>query len=82
MKIAEKTFLKNRIEVALDSIRPYLETDGGNIEVIDITEDMTVKVRLLGNCEFCPMSFMTMKAGIEEALKKAIPEILKVETVK
>ena len=73
--------LKNRVEISLNSIRPYLETDGGNIEVVEITEDMIVKVKLIGNCESCPMSFMTMKAGIEEAIKKAIPEIQKVEAV-
>jgi Fe-S cluster biogenesis protein NfuA len=61
------------IEAALDTLRPYLETDGGNIEVVEYTSDKVVKVRLLGNCETCPMSFMTMKAGVEETLKKVVP---------
>lgn len=69
-----------RVEAALDSIRPYLKADGGNIEVVDITEDKVLKVRLLGNCESCPMSFMTMKAGVEEAIKKHVPEITALET--
>jgi len=73
--------LKSQVEEALDTIRPYLKADGGNIEIVDITEDMVLKVRLLGNCESCPMSFMTMKAGVEEAIKKHVPEILSLETV-
>lgn len=64
-----------QIEASLDTLRPYLIADGGNIEVVEVTDEMMVKVKLLGNCESCPMSFMTMKAGVEEALKKAIPEI-------
>ena len=71
----------HRVEESLDSIRPYLETDGGNIEVLEITEDMTVKLKLLGNCGDCPMSEMTMTAGVEEAIKRAVPEITKVEAV-
>lgn len=63
------------IETALDTLRPYLETDGGNIEVVEFTEDKLVKVRLLGNCVTCPMSFMTMKAGVEETLRKVIPDL-------
>lgn len=73
--------LKSRVEEALETIRPYLKADGGNIEVVDITAEMVLKVRLLGNCESCPMSFMTMKAGVEEAIKKHVPEILSLETV-
>lgn len=69
------------MEASINSIRPYLETDGGNIEVIEITDDMIVKLRLLGNCEDCPMSEMTMTAGVEEAIKKAVPEIVGVEAV-
>jgi Fe-S cluster biogenesis protein NfuA len=71
----------DQIETALDSIRPYLEADGGNVKVIDLTEDMVLKLELLGACSSCPMSTMTLKAGVEEAIKKAIPEILKVEAV-
>jgi len=73
--------LLQRVEDSINSIRPYLVTDGGNIEVLEITDDMTVKLRLLGNCEDCPMSEMTMTAGVEEAIKRAVPEIMKVEAV-
>lgn len=70
-----------RIEQALDLIRPYLETDGGNVKVLEITPDMIVKLELLGACGSCPMSTMTLKAGVEEAIKKAVPEIKGVEAI-
>lgn len=72
---------KDKIEEALDTIRPYLEADGGNVRVVELKEDMILKLELLGNCGSCPMSTMTLKAGIEEAIKKAIPEINKVVAV-
>ena len=72
---------REKIEEALDSIRPYLEADGGNVRVIELTEEMVLKLELLGNCGTCPMSTMTLKAGVEEAIKKAIPEIKKVEAI-
>ncbi len=70
-----------RIEAALESIRPFLIEDGGNIEVVEVTKDLDVKVRLLGSCETCPMSASTMKTGVEEAIKKAIPEVRQVIAV-
>ena len=70
-----------RVEVALDSIRPYLETDGGNVSIAEITPDNVVKLQLLGSCGSCPMSIMTLKAGIEQAIKKAVPEITAVEAL-
>ena len=70
-----------RSEKALDTLRPYLIDDGGNIEVVDLTDDGVLQVRLLGNCESCPMSFMTMKAGVEESLKAAVPEVKSVEAI-
>ncbi len=73
--------LLQRVELALDSIRPYLEADGGNVSVEEITADKVVRLRLLGACGSCPMSIMTLKAGIEEAVKKAVPEIMGVEAV-
>lgn len=73
--------LLQRVELALDSIRPYLEADGGNVSVEEITSERVVKLRLLGACGSCPMSIMTLKAGIEEAIKKAVPEIVSVEAV-
>lgn len=73
--------MKNKIETALDSIRPYLEADGGNVRVVDLDENMVLKIEMLGNCGSCPMSTMTLKAGVEEAIKRAIPEITKVEAI-
>lgn len=67
--------LVDKVEIALDSIRPYLEADGGNVRIINITEEKIVKLELLGTCGTCPMSAMTLKAGVEEAIKKAVPEI-------
>lgn len=73
--------LLNRVESALDTIRPYLETDGGNVSIEEITPENVVKLRLLGSCGSCPMSIMTLKAGIEQAIKRAVPEIVSVEAV-
>jgi Fe-S cluster biogenesis protein NfuA len=67
--------LLKRIEESLDTMRPYLKSDGGDVEVIDVTDEMIVRLRLLGSCSTCPQSFMTMKAGIETAVKQAVPEI-------
>lgn len=71
----DKASIVDRVEKALDEIRPYLETDGGNVKVLDVDEDMVVSLELLGACGTCPMSVMTMKAGIEEAIKRQVPEI-------
>ena len=73
--------LLERVEQALDSIRPYLLTDGGNVSVEEITPDHVVKLKLLGACGSCPMSIMTLKAGLEEAIRKAVPEISAVEAI-
>ncbi|MEJ8757346.1 NifU family protein [Pontibacter sp. H259] len=70
-----------RIESALDQIRPYLEADGGNVKVLEVTEDMVLKLELLGACGSCPMSTMTLKAGVEQSVLRAIPEIKAVEAV-
>jgi len=70
--------IKKRIEKALDKIRPYLVSDGGNIELIDVTEDMVVKVQLTGACNGCPFSMQTMKAGVEMAVKTEVPEVKEV----
>ena len=75
------TDLLERIDKALDGIRPYLETDGGNVKIVEVTDDMTVRLELLGACGSCPMSTMTLKAGVEEAIKKAVPEIKHVEAL-
>ena len=73
--------LLQQVETALDTIRPYLETDGGNVSIEEITPDFVVKLKLLGSCGSCPMSLMTFKAGIEQAIKKAVPQITAVEAV-
>lgn len=73
--------LKNKVEDALQTMRPFLEADGGDMELVDITKDMVVHVRLLGSCKSCGMSEMTLKAGVEEAVKRSVPEIVAVEAV-
>ena len=73
--------LTEQVEVALDTIRPYLLADGGNVSIEEITPENVVKLKLLGSCGSCPMSIMTLKAGIEEAIKKAVPEITGVEAI-
>ncbi len=76
-----KAELIDRVEKALDTIRPYLEADGGNVKIVEITEDNILKLELTGTCSSCPMSTMTLKAGVEEAIKRDIPEIIKVVAV-
>ncbi len=73
--------LIEQVENALDHIRPYLIADGGNVKVLSIDENNVVKLELLGNCGSCPMSTMTLKAGVEEAIKRAVPLVTKVEAV-
>jgi Fe-S cluster biogenesis protein NfuA len=63
------------INSALNEVRPYLQSDGGDVELVEITGDMTVKVRLTGACDGCPFSMMTLKAGIEQAIRKKLPEM-------
>ncbi|MFT6873859.1 MAG: Fe-S cluster biogenesis protein NfuA [Roseivirga sp.] len=65
----------DRVEAALDKIRPFLLADGGNVKVLEITDDFIVRLELEGACGTCPMSPMTMKAGVEEALMRDVPEI-------
>ena len=74
--------LKDQVEEALESLRPYLMADGGSVRLVDITPDMVVEVELLGACETCPMSTMTLRAGIEQAVKRFAPEIIRVEAVR
>ncbi len=73
--------LIQRIESALDTIRPYLMADGGAVRLLDITQDYVVELELLGACGTCPMSAMTLRAGIEQTLKRSIPQITRVEAV-
>ncbi|MBX2821772.1 MAG: NifU family protein [Rhodothermaceae bacterium] len=73
--------LNRQIETALDTIRPYLEADGGAVRLLNVTSDMVVELELLGACGTCPMSTMTLRAGIEQAIMRAIPSITRVEAV-
>lgn len=73
--------LEQKIEIALNSMRPFLQADGGDVELVDITDEMEVQLRLIGNCSSCSMSHMTMKAGIENGLKSAIPQIARVVAI-
>ena len=68
----------NKVEAALDEIRPYLRTDGGDISLVEITDDYTVKVKLMGACETCHVSMMTLKNGVEVAVKNAVPKVKRV----
>lgn len=68
----------NKIEDALAQVRPFLENDGGDIRFIEITDDYVVKVKLLGACSDCQVSVMTLKAGVEQSIKKAVPQVTKV----
>ena len=72
--------MKEKVEKALERIRPALQADGGNIELVDVV-DGVVKVRLTGACGSCPMSQMTLKMGVERALKQQVPEVKSVENV-
>jgi Fe-S cluster biogenesis protein NfuA len=73
--------IKEKVLIAMEQLRPFLHADGGDIEFVELTEDNTVKVRMLGSCGDCSMSTMTLKAGLEEALKVVAPEIRSVEAV-
>lgn len=70
--------IKDRVIKVLEKVRPYLQSDGGDIELLEVSEDLTVKVRLKGACHGCPYSMQTLKAGVEQAILKEIPEIKKV----
>ncbi len=73
--------MKEKIQAAIDKIRPMLKADGGDVELVDVTEDGIVKVRLQGACAGCPMSQMTLKNGIERVIKQEVPDVKSVESV-
>lgn len=73
--------MHGQIEEALDTIRPYLMADGGSVRLLNVTSDNVVELELLGACGSCPMSTMTLRAGIEQALKRSVPQITRVEAV-
>jgi Fe-S cluster biogenesis protein NfuA len=76
-----KEELATKINFALEQLRPYLNEDGGDMELIEITDEGIAKVRLLGNCSGCSMSAMTLKAGLEEQVRSVAPEIVAIEAV-
>ena len=73
--------MKEEVLKALDAVRPFLQADSGDVELVDITEDGIVKVRFSGACVVCPMSQMTLRAGVERSLQKDVPGIRRVEAV-
>lgn len=76
-----ENFTKEDVLKTIESIRPYLQADDGDIELIDITEDGIVKVKLTGACAICPMFLMTLRAGVERSLMKHVPGIKRIEAV-
>jgi Fe-S cluster biogenesis protein NfuA len=76
-----KEELSVKINVCLEQLRPFLKDDGGDMELVEITDEGVAKVRLLGACSDCSMSLMTLKAGLEDAVKKVAPEIIAVEAI-
>ncbi len=77
----ERTELVNKVKAVIDQIKPYLEADGGSISFIELTDDNIVNVELHGACRSCPMSMMTLKNGVEQAMLKAVPEVKSVEAI-
>jgi len=73
--------LKDEVRQALEEVRPHLQVDGGDVELVDVSDEGVVKVRLTGSCAGCPMSTMTLKWGVENYLKKKIPAVKSVEAV-
>lgn len=73
--------MRERVEQSLERIRPALQADGGDVELVDVTEDGVVKVRLVGACRGCPMSQLTLANGVERVIKEDVPEVIRVESV-
>jgi len=73
--------MRDRVEKALDKIRPMLQADGGNVDLVDVTDDGVVKLKLTGSCGCCPMSQMTLKMSIERIIKKDVPKVKEVVAV-
>jgi len=70
--------MRDRVEKALEKVRPMLQADGGNVELVDVSKDGVVKLKLTGTCSCCPMSSMTLKMGIEKIIKQDVPEVKEV----
>ncbi len=81
MSQQEKDDLLKKVDHALEDLRPHLAVDGGNIEVVEITDEGVAMIKWLGNCEACSMSAMTLRAGVEETLRSKVPEIVGVKPV-
>jgi len=77
----DKKEIEKKVLVALEQLRPFLHADNGDMELVEIQDDATVVVRLLGSCSDCSMSMMTLKAGLEESIKKAAPEVKEVVAI-
>lgn len=73
--------LREKVEQALETVRPHLQADGGNVELVDVSDDGIVKVKLTGACGSCPMSAMTLQYGVTNAIKQAVPEVKEVQSV-
>lgn len=73
--------MKTEIQKALNNIRPYLQADNGDVELVEVSDDGIVKVRLTGACEICPLSIMTLRAGIERAIMREVPAVKRIEAV-
>ena len=81
MTTLDKKEIERKVIIALNQLRPFLHADGGDMEFVEVTDDATVIVRLLGACSDCSMSMMTLKAGLQEAVIKAAPEVKAVEAI-
>ncbi len=82
MQIDQLNQIIQRVEKALDEVRPFLNADEGDVQLVEVTDDLVARIELLGACSTCSMSAMTMRAGIEQAILKAVPEIKTVEAVR
>jgi Fe-S cluster biogenesis protein NfuA len=80
-KTEVSVMLREKIEDALEKVRPALQADGGDVQFVDVDDEGVVTVKLTGACGGCPMSQMTLKMGIEKALKQSVPEVNRVESV-
>jgi Fe-S cluster biogenesis protein NfuA len=81
MQAMDKELIKEKVLGAMEQLRPFMNADGGDVEFVEINDDGVVVVRLLGACSDCSMSMMTLKAGLEEAVKKEVPEVKEVVAI-
>jgi len=81
MEETMRSGILERVDLALDTVRGHLEVDGGNVKVLDISDDFVVSIEWMGNCQNCSMSEMTLRAGIEQAVKNHVPEVTSVVPV-